>query len=148
MDKVSKIHNLFNLAVKKFNEKEKVPFQLPDGTLIYHSEIHTLVDIGSHMGINITELAILQSVTKGAVSQMANKLIKKELITKKKDLNNDKEINLYLTEKGRDVYEQYWVHMKNMKEEFSTKLGNISEQEIIFLENFFNVLISHIEEKH
>lgn len=68
------------------------------------SEIHTIDVIGSNNKINITQLATLKGVTKGAVSQMIYKLIKKGLVKKTVSPKSDTEVILELTEYGQKAY--------------------------------------------
>ena len=140
------IHDLLMKVINKFNEKEKIPFELPDGTLVYKAEMHTIVAIGNEPGINVTELAAKLSITKGAISQMTKKLLKKKFVYKLKDKNNDKEINLYLTESGKILFAVHNDLMAKFSVEIESKLGGIDKDNINFLINFFNVIHNHLLE--
>ena len=70
------------------------------GVLMYRREIHTIQSIGKNPGINVTNLAEQMGVTKGAVSQIIKKLIKKGLVRKTHAPGNVKEIVPELTELG------------------------------------------------
>ncbi len=142
------VHDLFLKVINSFNEREKIPIELSDGTLVYKAEMHTVVAIGNHPGINVTDLALLLSITKGAISQMTKKLYKKQFILKKKDIKNDKEINLYLSPKGITLYDSHSTAMGDLISELESKLGSIEKDKIAFLIKFLSSVHNHIIEKH
>ena len=127
--------------VNIFNESAKIPTELPDGTLVYRSEIHALVEIGKFPGLNVTELAEKLMITKGAITQVTKKLEKKSLITRTKDFNNDKEIGHYLTEKGKQLHKQHDEHIEQIVKE--SKLNNISDDNFSFLQSFLTEILQH-----
>ena len=51
--------------------------------------------------VNMTQLAEIMGVTKGAISQTIRKLVHKNLIIRT-NINNRKEVNLRLSEKGKN----------------------------------------------
>ena len=59
--------------------------------------------IGRNNKINVTELAEYLGITKGAVSQMVDKLIKKGMVNKEMVSDTENEVALELTEKGKIV---------------------------------------------
>jgi len=108
---------------------------------MYRKEIHTLQAIGQHPKINITALAEHMGVTKGAVSQMVSKLVKKEMIRKIYAEDNKKEVILELTNLGRigfhnhekfhmDIFnivrEYYGEQLKTKLEIFKTVMSDLN----------------------
>ena len=77
------------------------------GVLMHTKEIHTVQAIGQHSGINVTKLAEHTGVTKGAVSQTINKLVRKGLVRKTHLPGNDKEVVLELTNLGRIGFQNH-----------------------------------------
>jgi len=77
------------------------------GVLMHTKEIHTIQAIGQHSGINVTKLAEHTGVTKGAVSQNINKLVRKGLVRKTYAPGNDKEVILELTNLGRIGFQNH-----------------------------------------
>jgi DNA-binding MarR family transcriptional regulator len=59
--------------------------------------------VGKNKRLNMTRLADIMGVTKGAISQTIRKLVNKNFILKS-NTTNKKEINLKLSEKGMVVY--------------------------------------------
>jgi len=51
------------------------------GVMLYRAEIHTIRAIGDNPGINVTKLAESMGITKVAISQTVNKLVRKKLST-------------------------------------------------------------------
>ena len=93
----------------KLNKLEKKSIDFGTGEKLYASELHTIEAIGNKYGNTVTELCNLFGITKGAVSQIISKLEKKQLISKERNRDYAKEINISLTEKG-------WVIFKSHKE--------------------------------
>jgi DNA-binding MarR family transcriptional regulator len=100
------------------------------GFPLYQVEIHTLRTIGNNPGINSTDLAAHMGVTKGAISQTVNKLLKKGLIRKTHLPADARESALELTElgwKGFHVHERFHTQIyeavrQHFGESFGTKL--------------------------
>ena len=82
------------------------PLSFGTGVLMHTKEIHTVQAIGRHSGINVTKLAEQTGITKGAVSQTINKLVRKGLVRKTHAPGNDKEVVLELTNLG-------WIGFRN-----------------------------------
>jgi len=77
------------------------------GILMHTKEIHTVQAIGRHPGINVTRLAEYTGVTKGAVSQTLNKLVRKGLVRKTHPPGNVKEVVLELTNLGQIGFQNH-----------------------------------------
>ena len=96
IDLFLKILHLYSVIGRK-------PKDYGTGDLLYFTEIHTIAMVGKNREINMTRLADMMGVTKGAISQTIRKLVSKNYIVKS-NTNNRKEINLRLSEKGKVVY--------------------------------------------
>lgn len=95
IDLFLKILHLYSVIGRK-------PKDYGTGDLLYFTEIHTISVVGKNREINMTRLADLMGVTRGAISQTIRKLVSKNLIVKT-NTTNRKEINLRLSEKGMIV---------------------------------------------
>lgn len=73
------------------------------GQAINMVEVHTLTAIEKNPGITITQLASMWNRTNSALSQTATKLEGKGLITRKKDPNSARNVQLFVTEKGLEL---------------------------------------------
>ena len=102
------------------------------GVLMHTREIHTIQAIGRHPGINVTKLAEHTGVTKGAVSQTINKLVRKGLVLKTHAPGNDKEVVLELTNLGRIGFQNHEkFHMDTLniaREYYGNQLKNKLER--------------------
>ena len=98
-----KIRELFISVVNKLNTLEKTPRRYGTDELLYASELTAIETLGYHPGINVTEFAEKHSITKGAVSQLINKLEKKDLVKREKNPTNQKEVLLKLTNKWANI---------------------------------------------
>ncbi len=95
IDLFLKILHLYSVITRK-------PKDYGTGDLLYFVEVHTLSMVGNNTEINMTQLAELMGVTRGAISQTVRKLVSKNLIVKT-NTTNKKEVNLKLSEKGMVV---------------------------------------------
>lgn len=109
IDLFLKILHLYGVIGRK-------PKDYGTGDLLYLTEIHTITMIGKNREINMTRLAEIMGVTKGAISQTLRKLVHKNLISK--ESINKKEFNLKLSEKGNIVF--------NAQESFQKELFNFA----------------------
>jgi DNA-binding MarR family transcriptional regulator len=118
---------------------DKKPKDYGTGDLLYVTEIHTIHCIAENPEINMTQLAEMTGVTKGAVSQTVKRLIGKRYIAAYKT-RNKKEVNLRLSDKG------YLINLKHEefeKEQFGfveDLYNNASPQDISLVRRLFNAI--------
>ena len=97
---VEQFYRITNMAQQM--RSKKISF---DGTpALQTASIHFIEMVGKHEDANMTELADMLSITKGAVSQMAAKLVEKNLIVKTHSGSNEKDTYFRLTEEGWKVF--------------------------------------------
>jgi len=112
----NELQNLIDLFLKilhLYSVIGKKPKDYGTGDLLYFTEIHTITMVAKNRQINITQLAELMGVTKGAISQTIRKLVNKNLILKS-NITNRKEVNLKLSEKGMIVYKAQEISQKEI----------------------------------
>ncbi len=97
----------FHRVINKMQILEKKSKTFSGGLVLHMSEVHTVYEIGRNKSLNVTELARIMAISKGAVSQMVNKLEKKEVIGRFKKPSNEKEVYFRLTKKGKSVYTEH-----------------------------------------
>lgn len=127
----------FLRTTKKFNEFEKMSIEIGNNEKLFPSEIHIIEAIGSNRANKVTELSHIFHITKGAVSQVVNKLNNKGFIHKERNKDFGKEIILSLTPKGQSVFEILNKNHEIMAEEFISYLGNFKSEEI---DSFIQIL--------
>ena len=127
-------------VIHKYTQFEKKPQLYLNEIQLAQPEIHTITIVGDQEGINITELAGKRAVTKGAVSQMIYKLADKGLVEKRPSPQSNSEINLYLTSKGKRVYDEHQTRFESMRKYFEDTMNMIPnetrKQLMTFLERF------------
>ncbi|SDK90979.1 DNA-binding transcriptional regulator, MarR family [Maridesulfovibrio ferrireducens] len=83
-------------------------FDFGIGMQLYPAEIHTLSTVERLGGGGVTEIAHESGVTKGAVSQLISKLVKKELCVKEKDPENGARVVIKLTALGKIAVDNHY----------------------------------------
>jgi DNA-binding MarR family transcriptional regulator len=145
-ERKNKISYSLLTVIYKFSENDKQTRYYGTDTLLFSSEIHMIRAIKEEEGIHITGLANKLGVTKGAVSQIVNKLNKKGFIKKETDLYNQSKLIIKLTPKGEIADAN---HVK-LHKKFDTLINDIlkdaSNEEIAFLKNFLNKVEEQIED--
>lgn len=148
--KSNELNNLvqkFLRIINKFNAWESKPQKYGTDTLLYRSEVHTIEAIGLSKSINVTQLAAYQGVTKGAVSQMIDKLIKKEMVTKTILSPKENEVALQLTEKGMQVYNAHSNYHKELYSEVSKIMESLARENKQALLDIFDVVECFLDGK-
>ena len=113
-----------------------------------NTEMKIVKLIKEHDGIHITGIAELLGVTKGAVSQVTNKLEKKGVIVKEKDINNLSRIILKLTPKGEQLYDVHEAFHAELNGLIGEILKNSSEENKAFLKNLLDAVETKILKIH
>lgn len=117
-----KIIDTFIRIVNQYKMIDQTPRYFEKADLFLRmAEIQMIVAIGKNEGINVTKLAKFRGITKGAVSQMIKKLIKKGLVIKKISPETENEVTLRLTKKGKDIFEE----QKKFNELLNEKIASI-----------------------
>ena len=92
---------------------EKKPKDLGTGDLLFVSEMHAISIIGKNPEINLSQLAEITGVTRGAISQIVKRLISKRYIARYNTRNN-KEVNLRLSDKGYLIFQGHAAFEKEV----------------------------------
>ena len=114
-------------------------FKMEDSLKGYKSsEVHYIEYIGRNVDSNVTKLAESFYMTRGAISKMTKKLIKKGVIESYQKPDNKKEIYFRLTEQGQVIYK---VH-EELHKEFQERDKAVFEQ---VTEEQFDIMLSFVE---
>ena len=127
----------FLRITKKFNELEKMSIDVGNGERLYPSEFHVIVAVGNDYEKTVTGLSKRFEITKGAVSQVVNKLHEKGFVNKERNKDYGKEIILSLTEKGQNAFKIQNGFHKKMEAEFVSHLEMITPQQ---MDSFLQIL--------
>ena len=131
---------LFHKVMNKMKRIEQKPRHFGTHILLYPSEIHTIDFIGRNAGINITELASVQGVTKGAVSQLVRKLVEKEMVVRMKDERSDREVLLMLSPTGKVAYEAHKAFHARIDPALMELVAQASEEQLTFMKAVFKAI--------
>ncbi|WP_315073861.1 MarR family transcriptional regulator [uncultured Clostridium sp.] len=108
------------------------------------SEIHTIDCIGKNQLTNATFISKELSMTKGAISKITSKLLKKELIKGNHLENNKKEIYYTLTAKGKEIFKIHEILHKTEREKFVKILNQYDKEGLRIINSFLDDLINEI----
>lgn len=126
--------------INKYNAKTKKPKYYGTEHLLYSSEIHMIEIIGKHHRLTSTEIANLQGITKGAVSQTTSKLFKKGIIQKAVSPQGNNEILIGLTEMGKTAFEYHLNFHNDMIRQVSALLCDLPQESIDIMKKIVYVV--------
>lgn len=93
--------NAFYEGSRIIHAYDKIPRKYGIDLYLYMAEMHTLEVISEREGITVTELSEITHKTKSAITQLTNKLQKKNMINKLRSKVYHKEVEIYLTDLGK-----------------------------------------------
>lgn len=83
------------------------------------AQFDVIASLGNTNGMNMGELGEKTLITKGTLTGVIDRLIQKELVTRETPLDNRRCVNVQLTPKGQEVFEQVFpAHIAHIKERF------------------------------
>ena len=109
------------------------------------SEIHCIEYIGRNVDPNVTKLAEAFYVTRGAISKMTRKLIKKGVIESYQKPDNKKEIYFRLTKPGRAINKVHAALHKEFQERDKDVFEQVTEEQLDIMLSFAEKYIRHLD---
>jgi len=129
----------FERAFHKYAAYESQPRDFGIGFPLTQSEIHAIVVVCENEGISLGELARQRGVTKGAMSQLVTRLVKKGLVEKEIAEHSASYVSLTSTKLGRKAYENHANAHKTMGKTIEQELfSDMSEEEMLRIAQKFN----------
>lgn len=126
----------------KWLNKSKMEDNFGDFTA---AEVHTIVYIEENRDVNVTELARAFYMTKGAMSKITKKLIKKGAIESYQSPDNKKEIYYRLTDAGRKVHEIHGqLHSEFVKRDQAV-FDQITDEQFEAMMDFIDKFNDHLD---
>ncbi len=114
-------------------------FKMEDSLKGYKSsEVHCIEYIGGNPDSNVTKLAESFYMTRGAISKIAQKLIKKGIIESYQKPDNKKEIYFRLTAQGVEIYKIHEELHKEFQDRDKAVLEQVTEEQ-------FDIMLSFVE---
>lgn len=120
-------------VLHKYMRLEEMPFSYGDGIKLTQREIHAIDAIGDNPDINITGLAEMQGVTKGAMSQMVYRLLDKGYVRKVAAPGDDRELRLLLTASGKEAHKAHKAYHAKRSGDFMDVLAGMDDQDFAAL---------------
>ncbi|CEK38032.1 MarR family transcriptional regulator [Paraclostridium sordellii] len=109
------------------------------------SEVHCIEYIGRNVDTNVTKLAEYFYMTRGAMSKLTKKLMKKGVIESYQKPDNKKEIYFRLTEQGKEVYITHEKLHKEFQERDKAIFEQVTEEQFDSMLNFIEKYSSHLD---
>lgn len=110
------------------------------GQKLYLREMHFLLFVGGNTDLTMSEIAEKMHITQGAATQIAGRLIKKDLIYKKKHPYDKRYSLIALTATGKKAYQEYAEYDKLRNNEIASCLDIFSEEDIEVILHFENLI--------
>ena len=107
---------------------DKKPRKFGTERLLHQSEIHFIDAVGPGDGLIASQAAQKLGITKSAVTQIADKLVKKGLVEKRRSVNNRKEVMIKLTTDGEVAYENHRPFHQKLNDEMVRYFDGLSEE--------------------
>lgn len=128
------IQSFMELTAKiqyRINANDKKAKRFGTAHLLYQSEIHFIESIGLSGGYCASELSKKLGITNGAVTQVADKLLKKKLIRKYKKAENKKTVYITLTKEGVRAYKNHEKFHEGFNKKLTAYLSSLSKKEFL-----------------
>lgn len=136
----------FENLVDKVNKLDDLSVKTKSGEKIYKSEIHLLVRIHENPNQNMSEIARSTNVTRGMISQLANKLEKKGLVEKRKSPSNERDVLLHITEEGKQMVERHSNYHEELNSHFIDYFNSLNTEQVETILNFLKVTETVLDE--
>ena len=121
-------------------------FKMEDSLKGYKSsEVHCIEYIGRNVDSNVTKLAESFYMTRGAMSKITKKLLKKGIIESYQKPDNKKEIYFRLTEQGKEVYKIHEKLHKEFQERDKVVFEQITEEQFDSMLSFIEKYSKHLD---
>jgi DNA-binding MarR family transcriptional regulator len=127
--------------INRINQANKAPSDYGTGKVLYHSEIHMIEAINNHKNVNSSELANILGITRGAVTQVTSKLVKKGFINQYRIANNKKEAYYRLTDLGKIANTEHCKNRRNIYRNISRYLDGTKPDTIKVINTYIDKMI-------
>ncbi len=111
------------------------------------SELHCIRSIGNLENSNVTKVASELKMTKGAISKIVKKLIKKGLITSYMLDCNKKEIYFNLTDLGQKIYDEHESWHADFEKRSSYFFEKYTENDLTLIKEFIDTYTYYVDNK-
>ena len=109
------------------------------------AEVHYIECIGKYSEPNVTKIAEVLYMTRGAISKMTKKLEQKGLIESYQKPENKKEIYFHLTKKGQAIYDTHEKLHKEFRDRDKVVFEGITEEQYDSMLAFIKKYDTHLD---
>ena len=109
------------------------------------SEIHCIAYIGEDKDSNVTKLAESFDMTRGAISKLTKKLVKKGLIESYQKPENKKEVYFELTKQGKAIYNTHEEMHREFKDRDQPFFEQVPEEQLDAILGFAKKYNAHLD---
>ncbi len=140
---VYQVNNLENYEKKSLQDilKAEVGEELRNISLSL-AEYHVIDCIERNERINTTTISQKLTITKGGISKITAKLVKKKMIEVQRLANNQKETYYLLTPLGRKIFRVHEIMHEQAERRFTTFFSAYSRDELNFASRFLADIIT------
>lgn len=110
------------------------------GVTLHPSELHVMGVLAEHGDANVTTVAEMLGITKGAVSQTISRLVKKGMVTKERDSLNKNELKVQFTPAGRTAINAFARIRENTGRRHDAYLSGLTDTECRTIRTFLTQL--------
>lgn len=118
-----------DMAYELMREYDSLPHHYGENVL-YQAEAHVIDLIALYPDITTTDIAHILKNTPSACSQIVRKLKTKGWVEQNRNVNNNRQINLRLTEAGEKVYQEHADFTAKCQTLTYEKLEGFTEEEL------------------
>lgn len=141
----TEIPEQFDRIVNKYNSLQERPLDYGCGEDLYPSEIHAVEAIGKHPEAHMAEIARILGVTRGAIQQTVDRLVKKGLVEKFMDESDRKRVYLELTAKGNAAFDGHEEYHAELSSRMGKRFEGLRPGEVAFLKNLLDEVESFMD---
>jgi DNA-binding MarR family transcriptional regulator len=117
----------FGRAMAKHALVDRKAFDFGMDMDLFPAEIHMLTTVAMQEGVGVTALAEEFGTTKGAVSQLVAKLVKKGLLVKEQDPEHGARVVIRTTELGQIASDNHLAFHREHDKEFLEYMAQLDE---------------------
>ncbi len=136
--------NKFFQIVSLLNDEQRIARDYGVGHLLFGSEIKLIEVIYQHPDINAGELSDLMGITKGALTQLSNKLTQKGLAESYTKTGNKKEKYYRLTGLGEKARIAHQSHHARANEALCKYFCSLNAEESKVIYDFFDKVMENM----
>ena len=111
------------------------------------SEVHCIEYIGENQEANVTKMARSLYMTRGAISKITKKLLKKGAIESYQKADNKKEIYFRLTEKGQKTFDIHERLHKEFEARDQAVFNDVTDEQYDVMVRFLDKYNAHLDKE-